>query len=255
MEKNRPSEYAETDLPAMKKKLFIAASYLAVSVLLLMLVTYGQYRIRIKGDVVMPAAETIQASLAISHDLDAETSADLSGYLAGLHPGDNATTHAGDASGNRMVSVTVYDHFEQEKTGIPLEYTLRIYSKGILPLQFLLVDGNDKYLSDMDDDGVYRFYPVNHTQSSDETQTEQTFAFAEGEGEHSFSIYVDWDNSAQTVAQMQQNTKGAYRKEVNLLELRVEVVGKSVGPGSSDTEEQLKAKVEGRYAPTQDAGE
>ena len=235
MEKNRPSEYAETDLPAMKKKLFIAASYLVVSVLLLMLVTYGQYRIRIKGDVVMPAAETNQASLAISHNLDA--------------------TYAGDASGNRMVSVTVYDHFEQEKTGIPLEYTLRIYSKGILPLQFLLVDGNDKYLSDMDDDGVYRFYPVNHTQSSDETQTEQTFAFAEGEEEHSFSIYVDWDNSAQTVAQMQQNTKGAYRKEVNLLELRVEVVGKSVGPGSSDTEEQLKAKVEGRYAPTQDAGE
>lgn len=236
----------DTKLPALKKKLFIAASYLAVAGLLLLLASYGQYRIKIAGDVNMPAAKTIEASLTVSYDLDTESTVDLSGYLIGLRPGDRAATFASSPDSANCVTLTVKNASEDARnTEVPLQYSLRIHTLGRLPLQFVLQEtaasegegSNDPHVINYFStyaDGVYRFMD-----GPNEDASEIVFTLGTDANEsNTHRIYVGWADSDGTFANARATADGSYRKEVELLELRAEAWGMSLGDGFHYENEQ-----------------
>ena len=227
-----------------KKKLFIAGGYLAVSFALLILVSYGQYRIKVEGEAYMPEAAGIEACLELDKNLAATVN--LDSYLTDLQPGDSARTYAsaystdeGDATAlNHKMRVTIKNSSTMTtgegddqvtttvESDLDLDYTLRIFSTpGRVPMQFIMIDGeNNKYISKRLDEGIeYRFYKLtengnNETVASVEADFKLEAANSEG---NTYQIFVGWDNTPENATSL---TDAAFRKEVELLELRAELI-------------------------------
>ena len=227
----------------LRKKLFVAGGYLAVSFALLILVSYGQYRIKVEGEAYMPEAAGIEACLELDKNLAATV--DFGSYLTDLQPGDSARTYASDYStdmtdatalnhkmrvtiknssttttgeGNNRVTTTV-------ESDLDLDYTLRIYSNpGRIPLQFIMINGDNRYISKRQENGKeYRFYELTEDGNNETvSNTEASFTLEESNDDGNiYQIFVGWDNTPEKATSL---TDAAFRKEVELLELRAEVV-------------------------------
>ena len=245
-----------------KKKLFIAGAYLAVSFALLILVSYGQYRIRVEGAAYMPEAAGIEASLELDKNLAATLN--CGSYLTDLQPGDSARTYAsaystneGDATAlNHKMQVTIKNSSttttgegdDQTTTTVSsdldLDYTLRIYSNpGRIPLQLIMIDGeNNKYISKRQEDGKeYRFYKLTGNGNNETvSNTEASFTLKESNDDGDiYQIFVGWDNTPENATSL---TDAAFRKEVELLELRAEVVAETTQSGIK-SESELQAAI------------
>ena len=280
MEGNKKASGA---LDILRKRLFIAAAYLLVVTGLLAYVTYGQYRIKISANVNMPTAATFEASIVLSPNEEegrgwAEEDKDTDSHqllLAGLMPSDDAMEYAKKEDANHHIELKVRNWYEEKSdgndetpgtkviAGVPLEYHIRINGTGCLPLEFVLVDEDgNKYQSKATTDGAkqrsYKFYLA--SEEGDKvtlSETEALFkigknkAGALDEVEKTMHIYVGWqsesDASSQSMA-IKDFDSGAYRKEVERLEIRTVLTGEDVGHEILPEDTLLDTLEENQYA-------
>lgn len=251
---------------SMRKKLFVAAAYLLVSAALLVLVSYGQFKIRIVGELDMPQAAVMQAQIDLAQSIENHGTG-LDQFLIDLLPDDSASqfrTYAQEGEDSayyqtavrHRIDVKIYNTAAKTNAGgegeqvqtvtesaeTDMRYTLRIYSENRLPMQFVLVDhqnGDKDYLSKKID-GVYYFYDyTSETVDGVETRTETNeLVFdlgADPSGTfNSYTIYAGWDNTGLNADEIHALNDMSFRKEVELLELRADVVNKAMGMQAFD---------------------
>ena len=224
------TEGAAAFMAAWKKKLFVAAAYLLVAALLLVFVSYGQYKIKINADLMYKAA-TMQAQISLAHSFDNHSAA-VGGWLADLQPGDKASEACTAGDANRKIGVTISNHADAtgEQTEVDMKYTLRITSAGRLPLEFVLKDGTTTYTS-VKSGSEYKFV--------DGSGNEAEFSIGHsGDIDQNYEIYVGWDNTSSEL------TDASYRKEVDVLEIRADVRNDSEPDYTfTKTEEELNTMI------------
>ena len=269
-----PKDENSAVVARMKKMLFVAGAYLAVSFALLVLVSYGQYKIRIEGNTVMPVAAGIEACLDLDKNLSETVS--LSEYLTDLQPGDSARTYASAYSADNDDSAALNHKMQVKVTNssttvtgegddqvtttvesdLDLDYTLRIYSSpGRIPMQFILIDSaNNKYISKRLDEGKeYRFYKLTGNGNNETvSNTEASFTLEESNDDGNiYQIFAGWDNTPENATSL---TDAVYRKEVEMLELHIDM---KAGTTQSEImpENDLQAAIPDPPPPTPDDDE
>lgn len=132
----------------LKKKLFITSCYLVVSILLLLYVSYSQYRINIEAIVIMPRVQSMNCAINLSTSsgtaigLVNEPIAKLYGFLDTLAPGSSASKYCEEDDQNHKIVVTINSTTD---TAIGIDYTLSVITDGVLPLEFILKDDSGEY--------------------------------------------------------------------------------------------------------------
>lgn len=254
---------------SLKKKLFILAGYVLAAALLLIYVTYGQYRITIQATVVTPEAAVFSGNikLEINESTGIVNSSAYSQFLSGLIPGDRAhffaTEHPNDTNHKMKLEVSNFqeqpvqtqsDEGEQTEPAVTeklvseadLRYTIRLYSTGFIPVEYVMVKqpvgeeapvyyravkrviDEENRPSEGRGKTVYSCYyyfvettldELRGTGNQDHFRKEASFRMEGGnESTHEFAIYVGWDPT---------NESGEYRKEVDLMKIQVLVQSES----------------------------
>ena len=232
---------------ALGKKFFVILAFLLVLGMLLLLISFAKYRKKINGEIRMPEAMKIQATLTLDKNLSAIESQNLTTYLANLQPGDNARDFLEDSedTGHKIV-VTITNHglvgesaTQDERTELTLHYKLYVDTTDHLPLEFIMVDGQGQKYIAKKTGSRYCFYPLNIDNGTETVETtEAEFTIAETEViAQSYTIYVGWNNrvsgadDAEKLLSAQKFTNADYRKEVEMLTLRAEIVAETAGVG------------------------
>ena len=259
----KSTDSGSVKLAAMRRKLFIIASYLVVTALLLVMVSYGQYRISMDAEMNMPSAWLIQASLALENDQRTiETGVDaVQAYLADLKPGDEPEDTNEDGTPIHAIQFQVRNYTnENDVTQLGLQYTVRVKYAARLPLKMILIDPDD-------DTVTYESVRDERTKAylfMDSESEEKVFTFGTDETEKSFVILVGWDNDYVDSTNLKEsswsNVTGSLEKEVDVLQVYTEIVqvdpSKGSGDGGEITEEVLKQKIDEIYKPpVEDAGD
>ena len=232
---------------ALGKKFFVILAFLLVLGMLLLLISFAKYRKKINGEIRMPEAMKIQATLVLDKNLSAmESLASNSTYLADLQPGDEVRNYLAENDSDHKIVVTITNHGvvegseeSDERTELKLRYKLYLEGTDHLPLEFILVDEQDNRYIAKKTTERYHFYPLTNANGVETVgDTEAEFTIAEtGDITQIYTIYVGWDNhvsGADAEAKLlsaQERTSTDYRKEVEMLTLRAEIVADTAGVG------------------------
>ena len=251
-------EHNSAKRSAFGKKLFVALAFLLVLGMLFLLISFAKYRKKINGEIHMPEAKMIQATLSLDKDL-ATMNLASSTYLADLQPGDEVRDFLENEDVDHRIVVTITNHglvgtstTLDERTELTLHYKLYLNSTDHLPLEFIMVDDNEqRYIAKKANNANsrYHFYPLNSNGSTEETEAEFTINKAE-EIVQTYYLYMGWDNNIsgstdeEKLLSAQELTNADYRKEVEMLTLRAEIVADRGGVGYSyESKEELQNKI------------
>ena len=240
---------------ALGKKFFVILAFLLVLGMLLLLISFAKYRKKINGEIRMPEAMKIQATLTLDKDLAAMNLAS-STYLADLQPGDEVRKYLAEDDPDHKLVITITNHglvgtstTLDERTELKLRYKLYVDTTDHLPLEFIMVDEQEQKYIAKKAGSRYRFYPLNIDNGTETAgTTEAEFAIAETEViAQSYTIYVGWNNQvsgADDALCAQELTNADYRKEVEMLTLRAEIVADTAGVGYGyESEDALQGTI------------
>ena len=226
---------------ALGKKFFVILAFLLVLGMLLLLISFAKYRKKINGEIRMPEAMKIQATLTLDKNLSAIESPNLTTYLADLQPGDEVRNYLAKNDSDHKIVVTITNHGvvegseeSDERTELTLHYKLYVDTTDHLPLEFIMVDEQGQKYIAQKTGSRYCFYPLNTNNGTETVETtEAEFTIAETEGiAQIYTIYVGWDNRVSGMDDAAQElTNADYRKEVEMLTLRAEIVAETAGVG------------------------
>ena len=225
---------------ALGKKFFVILAFLLVLGMLLLLISFAKYRKKINGEIRMPEAMKIQATLTLDKNLSAIESQNLTTYLADLQPGDEVRNYLAKNDSDHKIVVTITNHGvvegseeSDERTELTLHYKLYVDTTDHLPLEFIMVDEQGQKYIAQKTGSRYCFYPLNTNNGTETVETtEAEFTIAETEGiAQIYTIYVGWDNRVSEMDDAQKLTNADYRKEVEMLTLRAEIVAETAGVG------------------------
>ena len=232
---------------ALGKKFFVILAFLLVLGMLLLLISFAKYRKKINGEIRMPEAMKIQATLVLDKNLSAmESLASNSTYLADLQPGDEVRNYLAENDSDHKIVVTITNHGvvegseeSDERTELKLRYKLYLEGTDHLPLEFIMVDEQGQKYIAKKTGSRYCFYPLNTNNGTETVETtEAEFTIAETEDiAQIYTIYVGWNNrvsgngDAAKLLSAQKLTNADYRKEVEMLTLRAEIVAETAGLG------------------------
>ncbi len=211
------------------KRLLLLLGYLCILLLFVGYGSYARYYREITGEIKMPRAQKIQASLKL------EEPADISDMLTELHPGTEIVT-SGDYKHklNFTLRNTDLDGSSAEVSERPLTYTICLKGSGNIPLEVKLTDADGKVYtaertisSAAEDYCVYRFY-----EGSGDTKKEKEFKMASGSVvTQVYTLYIGWDNNdSQYFDSGRKKNDGSFRKEVECLELWTEITADAMSP-------------------------
>ena len=247
-------------LKALRKKLFILGAYLVIALALLVYVSYSSFRISMYGDVLLPQADGFQAGFELTENLTSGSAIVNGKFLEGLKPGDSASKKCADDESAYRIDVKVSNgaiivrevesndpNVDPEKietlmySTLDLKYTLRITTSANMPLDFVLKsDLGTTYPAIIieDEDREKRVYAfVDKKASKDENLTEVGTGKKYKEAELSIErasiiennpanihtttnedkVYVGWLPGS-------KYEKTAYQREVDLIELKADIV-------------------------------
>lgn len=229
----------------LKKKLFVTGAMVIVSAVLLVVVSFGQYRIKITGEIQMPEAADIQASIELVPGF-INQGENTEVFLTDLQPGDSAQEFASESNVNRRFKLTVSNATGTNVSQVGLKYSIIITTDNRLPLDFYLVpvSDTDAGYSCKDISGSYRFY---------DGESEKMFTIAKGTSVVSdeYYIYTGWNNKGSvTVTNSmhkdttgRKNTDAKYRKEVDVINVKVNVVSDEYDPYYGSNKEWYNSKI------------
>ena len=238
-------EHNPTKRLTLGKKFFVILAFLLVLGMLFLLISFAKYRKKIDGEIRMPEAKMIQATLSLDKDLAAMNLAS-STYLADLQPGDEVRDFLENEDVDHRIVVTITNHglvgtstTLDERTELKLRYKLYLEGTDHLPLEFIMVDEQGQKYIAKKTGSRYCFYPLNTNNGTETVETtEAEFTIAETEDiAQIYTIYVGWNNrvsGADDAAKLlcaQELTNADYRKEVEMLTLRAEIVAETAGLG------------------------
>ena len=144
MKKNEEKQQSRQSY--LKKRLFVAGAYLFVSAVLLVLVSFAQYKIQVnldKGDKQIAAINTV---IELTPSLSSHSNAviNYTNNLNGLQPGQKAQTYASDTSvdqsirDNHRINVCVRSGEKNIASDAAVTFTLKIQGNRRIPLEFVM---------------------------------------------------------------------------------------------------------------------
>ena len=211
------------------KRLLLLVGYLCILLLFVGYGSYARYYREITGEIKMPRAQKIQASLKL------EEPADISDMLTELHPGTEIKTTE-DYKHKLSFSIrnTDLEGNASEVSERPLTYTICLKGSGNIPLEIKLKDaaGNtytaERTISlEAEDYCVYRFF-----EGRADKKKEKEFKIASGSVvTQDYTLYFGWDNNDnQYFDNYRRKNDGSFRKEVECLELWTEITADAMSP-------------------------
>lgn len=232
----------------LKKKLFVSGAMVVLSALLLIVVSFGQYRIKVSGQINMPEAAEIETSIIVEPDLTTHGD-DTEIVLTDLQPGDSAKVYASDSNINRRFKLTVTNATGTNVSKVGIKYSISIETANRIPLEFYLVpasDTNSRFASKYEGNGntgIYKFYDNNYEKKFSIEKTNEVKSCE-------YYIYTGWDNSGSIASTTnhqdstaRDKTGASYRKEVEVINVKVNVVSDEYEPYYADNKEWYDSKI------------
>ena len=247
-------------LKALRKKLFILGAYLVIALALLVYVSYSSFRISMYGDVLLPQADGFQAGFELTENLTSGSAVVVGDFLEGLRPGDSASKKCADDESAYRIDVKVSNgaiivrevesndpNVDPEKietlmySTLDLKYTLRITTSANMPLDFVLKsDLGTTYpaiiIEDEDrEKRVYAFVDKKAAKDKNLTEVGTGKKYKEAElsiegasiiGSNPANIHTTTNKDKVYVGWLpgSKYEKTAYQREVDLIELKADIV-------------------------------